>query len=125
MEKHIGPGSTLVHDGENSHSALIEKLNLASEIHKTEETKKLEDKENPLDPVNDLHSLIKRYIREHGGFRREDLQDWMNLAWFVLHGEDAVYLRVRDFLRKAVSEQHLLRYRDYYGKKGKKNGRLP
>ena len=118
--KCIEPGSVLVHDGDNSHSSLIKALRLTSETHPTSETKGMSDRENPLDPVNGIHSLIKRLMREHGGFRRENIQDWMNLACFILNPPFNVYLKIEKFLRMAVSGHSRLRYRDFYSKKCQK-----
>lgn len=71
---HIRPGSILDHDGDNSHSPLVGKLQLTSEVHTTAETKEPEDKDNPLEPVSSMHPLMKRFMRRHGGYRREDLR---------------------------------------------------
>ena len=71
---HIRPSSILDHDGDNSHSPLVGKLQLTSEVHTTAETKGPEDKDNPLEPVSSMHPLMKRFMRQHGGYRREDLR---------------------------------------------------
>ena len=39
-----------IHDGDNSHSILVDNLGLSEEVHTTKETKSLKDKENPMDP---------------------------------------------------------------------------
>ena len=41
FSSHIKEGSKLIHDGENSHSLLVDKLNLSEEIHTTKETRGL------------------------------------------------------------------------------------
>ena len=71
LEKHIEPGSTILHDGECAHRLLIERLALTSEPHPTSETKGLADKDNPLDPINDKCASFKRFLRAHSGFNRE------------------------------------------------------
>ena len=81
---HISQGSTLVHDGDNSHSRLGSALGLSEEIHTTAETKGLKDSENPLQPINNIHKLLKRFLRSHPGFIREDLQDYLNLFSFMM-----------------------------------------
>ena len=88
LGKHISPKSRLIHDEERSHSVLIRNLELFSEVHSTIETKRLSDKDNPLDPINDVHNLIRRFMRAHGGYNRDNLQDWMNLIWFILSKPD-------------------------------------
>lgn len=117
LESHIGPGSILVHDGERSHGALIRKLGLVDETHPTAETRELADKDNPLEPVNDLHSLVRRFMREHGSFDRDHLQDWMNLARFVIAPPHNRYEKVELFIRTAVSKPVLVRYRESMRKK--------
>lgn len=64
-----------MHDEEYSHSILIEELELESEVYSTRETKGLSDKDSPLYPVNNLHLLLKQFIRNHGAYDREHLQD--------------------------------------------------
>lgn len=70
---HITPVSKLIHDGENSHAILIERLNQTEEIHPASETKGLFDKDNPLDPINNLHSLANLYMRAHERYNRNNL----------------------------------------------------
>lgn len=67
MGGHIKPGSHLIHDGERLHGVLIRKLGLSSEVYSTEHTKDFKDKDNPLYPINYIHYLAKRFMREHGG----------------------------------------------------------
>lgn len=117
FEGRIKPGSVLVHDGDNSHNLLIRKLGLVSEVHPTSETKGMEDSSNPLDPVNDLHSKLKEFLRAHKGFRRENLQDWLNLFWFVWSDPENRYEKAAKFLEMAVSRKTVIRYRDFYSKK--------
>lgn len=67
LESHIKENSHLIHDGERSHGILIERMNLISEVYPATEIKKLADKDNPLDPINMIHALTKRFIKSHGG----------------------------------------------------------
>ena len=72
---HIKECSHLIHGDEHSHSVLVENLKLSESVYPTSETKGLKDEDNPMDPINDLHALIRRFMGEHGGFSREDMQD--------------------------------------------------
>lgn len=117
FKDHIMPGSIIVHDGENSHSVLIERLHLKSEVHTTKETKGLPDRKNPMDRVNNIHYLLKRFMKEHGGYDREHIQDWMNIAFFALSSAENVYLRIQEFFELAVKHRKTIRYREYYSKK--------
>ena len=109
---HIKEGSTIIHDKEKSHNALVNKLNLVSITYSSKETVGLEDKENPLDPVNNLHNLAKRFIREHGSYDRDNLQDWMNLVWFILNPPNDKYSKVLKFIEIAISSPKRVKYRD-------------
>ena len=60
-------------------------MKLESVVYPTTETKGLSDKDNPLYPVNNLHLLLKQFIRNHGDYDREHLQDWLNLFWFIMN----------------------------------------
>ena len=100
---HIKPESTLHHDGEKSHGILISNLNLTSIVYTSEETKGLKDEDNPLDPINDLHGLAKRFMREHGGYDRSNLQGWMNLIWFILSEPYNRFEKIRNFIEIAIS----------------------
>ncbi|MCH4223200.1 MAG: hypothetical protein LKF79_05445 [Solobacterium sp.] len=114
---HIKPGSTLIHDGDNSHSVLISRLNLIEKKYTTSETKGLDDKDNPLDPINNLHSLAKKYMRAHGGYDRDNLQDWMNLISFILSEPDDRYEKVDRFIKLAIVSPQKVKYRDVMGNK--------
>ena len=114
FKDHIKPGSVLVHDGDNSHSKLIRELGLVSEVHPAKETKGLDDKDNPMDKINDVHCLLKRFLREHGGYARADLQGWIDLFWFIWSDPPSRYEKVERFLQMAVSGKKIIRYRDFY-----------
>lgn len=79
LKDHIVPGSTLVHDGEHAHNALIRELNLVDEAYKAD----LKDK-NYLENmalINNMCSWLKRYIYRFIGMRIDNLQSYLN--WFV------------------------------------------
>lgn len=58
--KHIAEGSTIVHDEEKSHNILVEELELKNEVYLSNKIKQLNDKENPLYPVNHLHMFPQK-----------------------------------------------------------------
>ena len=111
FSRHISQGATLVHDGDNSHSRLGSALGLSEEIHTTAETKGLKDSENPLQPINNIHKLLKRFLRSHPGFIREDLQDYLNLFSFMMSEPQNLYEKVEMLLNLALSNPKILRYR--------------
>jgi transposase-like protein len=114
---HISPRSHLIHDGEKSHSILIEKLQLTSEVYNSKITKELKDKDNPLDPVNRIHFLAKRFMREHGGFSRDNLQEWMNLISFLLSEPRDRYMKIDHFINLALNSPCVVKYRDVMSRK--------
>jgi transposase-like protein len=117
MGTHIVPGSHLIHDGEHSHYFLINELNLTESVYPSKATKGLDDKDNPLDPINNLHALIRKYMNAHGGYNRDNLQDWMNLIWFVLSPPFNRYEKIKKFIEMAIISPERVKYRDVMSKK--------
>ena len=87
FEDHIEKGFILIHDGEDAHDILVEKLGLISEVHCTAETKELNDDKNPLDPVNRMCALLKKFLGSHSGFTRDELQGYLDLFCFIVAHE--------------------------------------
>ena len=117
LGSHIQPGSHLIPDGERSHGVLIRNLNLSEEVYKTAYTLNLKDEDNPLDPINRLHALAKRFMKSHGGYNRDNLQDWMNLIWFILSKPQNRYEKIRKFFNIAVCTHKRVKYRDVMSKR--------
>ena len=113
FSSHIKEGSKLIHDGENSHSLLVDNLNLSEEIHTTKETRGLKDKENPMDSINKQHAMLKKFLRAHSGFDRDDLQDYLNFFSFIASNPDQETLeKVKNLLELVFYNPKILRYRD-------------
>ena len=111
----------LIHDGENSHKILIETFGLTEEVHTTKETRNLSDNDNPMEPINAVHRSLKRFMRQHPAYYRDDLQDWLNLFWFIYtnHGipmDD----KVKKFLQMAILTHKVIRFREVFAKKADK-----
>ena len=88
--------------------------------HLAKKTKGLSDKDNPLYPVNNLHLLLKRFIRNHGSYDREHLQDWLNLFWLIMNVSKVKYDKVLKFIEMAVLSPKKVRYRDAMSSKHSK-----
>lgn len=101
-EPHIESGSTIIHDDENTHEVLVRTLELNSIVHPTSETKGLPDEENPLNKVNELHRLLKTFMKSHGGYDRENMQEWLNLFWFIMNDPKDRYDKVLKFVKIAI-----------------------
>ena len=117
MKCHIKPKSKLIHDGEHSHQVLIDELNLEEEFVKSSYQEYLNEKDNPLTPINKIHSYIKKFMRNHEGFSRDNLQDWMNLISFILNDPENRYDKLKIFLKLAISSPKRVKYRDVMSKK--------
>lgn len=118
---HIEPGSTIVHDGERAHGLLIDSLGLASVVHATAETRGLCDRDNPMDPINDVHDKLKRFLRAHGSFKRSSLQGWLDLFAFIWNPPASRYDKVLAFIEKAISKRERVKYRDVFKKRTDKS----
>ncbi len=117
LGRYMEKGATMIDDGEKSHSVLEKTYGLTREIHYTRDTKGLPDSINPMDRINHAHAVFKRFMKAHGGFLREDLQDWCNLFCFIYNHKGNLSGMVKDFLQMAVSTHEVIRYRDSMGKK--------
>ena len=111
---HIQPGSTLVHDKELTHKKLVNELSLDSEEYSAKALRGMDDFENPLDPVNHIHYLIKRFLYAHSGFDRSQIQAYLNLYAFVINPPSDKLEKVEKLLNLAFENPKLLRYRDMY-----------
>lgn len=115
FSSHIAPGSTLVHDKESTHKKLVSALNLISQEYSANELKGLKDCDNPLDPVNDLHDSLKKFLNAHSGFNRDRLQDYLNLYTFVRNPPSELLEKVEEIMKLAFQNPKFLRYRDQFG----------
>ena len=114
FKNRIERGSELIHDREKTHRRLVEYLNLTSTTYLAKELKGLPDKENPLDPVNHTHYMLKRFLNAHSGFSRNELDGYLNLYAFVHNPPHDPLEKVELLLNMAFDNPHSLRYRDYY-----------
>lgn len=112
---HIKDGSVLIHDGETSHSGLVEKYHLLEEIYPAYQTKGLKDKDNPMGPINFIHKQIKIFMRVHGSYDRKNIQDWMNLVYFVLinRGNKEALETIKKLMIRIISVSKKLRFRGF------------
>lgn len=111
FKDHISPKSTLIHDKEKTHKKLIEKLNLKSVSYSSASLKGLADSENPLDPVNRVHCLLKMFLNAHSGFNRDDLQNYLNLYSFVINSPIDHLEKVEKIINLVFENPKSLKYR--------------
>ena len=115
FNEHIAPSSILIHDKENTHKKLVEKLSLKSECYSSKELKGLADSENPLEPVNRVHCMLKMFLNAHSGFSRSDLQGYLDLYSFVINEPKDHLEKVEKIIKMVFEKPKLLRYRQQFG----------
>ena len=115
FKNHIEKGSTLFRDEEAAHRKLIKELELKSNSFSSKELKGLPDKDNPLNPINRVHAILKKFPNSHSGFDRSDLQNWLNLFAFISNPPNNFLEKVDLIVNLAFQNPKLLRFRDFYG----------
>ena len=111
---HIEKGSTLIHDDEKSHKVLIKELKLENKSYKSATLKKLNDKTNPLRPINHICDLLRQFLNAHSGFDRENLQDLLNIFSFLMSRPRDRLKKVYIIFEKALTTKATLKYRDLF-----------
>jgi len=114
FHNHIQPRSTFIHDGESAHAKLIRGLSLDSVVYGSKDLKGLPDKDNPMNPVNRAHAILKKFLNTHSSFNREDLQGYLNLFAFVTNPPGDLLEKVEVVIKTAFENPKLLRYRDFF-----------
>ena len=79
FRNHIKPGSILVTDKHRGHRKLVTELGLIYIEYDAKELKGVPDEENPMNPVNQKHNLLRKFLNAHSGFKRDELTDYINL----------------------------------------------
>lgn len=117
LKDHIRPGTLIIDDGEKTHRALCSELDSERKSYPSSMTKGLPDDKNPLDPINKVHRFFKRFMRSHGGYERDDIQDWCNLFSFIWNHHGNLPEMIYDIMRLVLKYRETLRYRDVFSKK--------
>jgi 5-methylcytosine-specific restriction endonuclease McrA len=112
--KHIERGATLIHDRESSHAKLVRELELKSVAYASSDLKGLPDKDNPMNPVNRVHAILKLFLNTHSSFNRENMQSYLNLFAFVSNPPVDLLEKVELIIKTAFDNPKSLRYRDYF-----------
>ncbi|MCL1880580.1 MAG: transposase [Oscillospiraceae bacterium] len=114
FKNHIEHGSILIHDKESAHAKLVKELSLKSRAYCSKELKGLTDKENPMNPVNRVHHILKHFLNAHSSFDRDNLQGYLNLFAFVTNPPVDMLEKVELVMKIAFQNPKLLRYREFY-----------
>ena len=115
FRNHIKQGSTLIHDEEAAHAKLVRELSLKSISYASKDLKKLPDKDNPLNPVNRSHAILKKFLNSHSSFNRDNLQGYLNLFAFVTNPPVEMLEKVELVIKMAFQNPKTLRYRQIFG----------
>lgn len=114
FKNHIAPGSTLIHDKETAHRKLVSDLSLTSIAYASADLKGLPDKDNPMNPVNQVHNILKKFLHAHSGFDRANLQGFLNLFAFVSNPPVDLLEKVELVVKMGFQNPILLHYRDLF-----------
>ena len=114
---HIERGATLHHDKESAHTKLVRELALNSVTYASSDRKGLADKDNPMNPVNRAHAILKMFLNTHGSFIRDDMQGYLNLFAFVSNPPFDLLKKVELVIKAAFENPKTLRYRNFYSAK--------
>ena len=115
--EHIKPGSCLIHDDEKAHDILVDELNLQSKVYPSKDTKGLNDKDNPMDPINKICKGLNDFLNSHSGFNRLELADYLNLYSFIKCEPNDPLIKVDEVIKMILNSRKIVRYRDYFSKK--------
>lgn len=78
-KKHITPGSLLISDIDNSLVYTANQLNLKRITYKSNTEEAYEN----LEPIDNLCGQLKHFLNKHRGFKKDILQDYINLFIFL------------------------------------------
>ena len=74
-----------------------------------------------MDPINAVHRSLKRFMRQHPAYDRSDLQNWLNLFWFIYTNRGiSIDNKGKKLLQMAVLTRKVIRFRDVFEKKAEK-----
>lgn len=101
----------MLHDGENSHKVLVEKLSCKETVSLSKYNK---NGPSPLSKVDGLCRAIKHFLEVHEGYDKENLQNYLNLFVFahneLLKHDNDTYKCVVDLLNLMLNEQKSIKY---------------
>ena len=115
--RHILPGSTLITDKHRGHRKLVHELSLDNIEYDSKLLKGIPDEDNPLNPVNQKHNMLQKFLKAHSGFNRDELDDYLNLFVFITNPPMDKLEKIDILLNLAFQSAVSLKYRDYFRRK--------
>ena len=74
-----------------------------------------------MEPINAVHRSLKWFMRQHPAYDRANLQDWLNLFWFINTNRGiSIDDKVKKLLQMAVLTRKVIIFRDVFAKKVEK-----
>ena len=113
----IAHGSTLTHDYDQSHLALVRELDLVDIRVNASKLKGVPDELNPLQPVNRACFFLKAFLKSHSGFDRSQIQGYLDLLYVAMNEPEDKLEKVAMVLDRAMRCRKTLRFREFYRKK--------
>jgi hypothetical protein len=89
---------------------LVRKLELVNIQYDSKKMKGLPDNKNQMNPINQVHNRLQKFLRAHSGFRRDELPGYLNLFAFSFN---APLDQLPDL---SFENPKTLRYRELYCK---------
>ena len=88
---------------------------MKNNVYSSKELRGLSDEDNPMNPINRVHHVLKHFLNAHSSFDRSNLQGYLNLFGFVSNPPVDMLEKVELVIKMAFQNPKLLRYRDFYG----------
>lgn len=110
----IQKGSHLDHDKERGHARLVRELELTESVYDSKEVCRLPDKDNPLARVNRLCHLLKHFLKAHSGFKRDNLQGFLDVFYVMSNPPEDKMEKAAFVLDRAMRIPKTIRFRKFY-----------
>ena len=110
----IQKGSHLDHDKERGHARLVRELELTESVYNSKEVCRLPDKDNPLAQVNRLCYLVKHFLKAHSGFKRDNLQGFLDVFYVMSNPPEDKMEKAAFVLDRAMHIPKTIRFREFY-----------
>lgn len=78
---------------------------MTNEKYNSSELKKLDDNNNPLQPINHVCDILRKFLNSHSSFNRDNLQDYLKLYCFMNNGYQSNLNHVEELLNLALTKK--------------------
>jgi hypothetical protein len=95
----------------------VSELGLQNTEYDSKKLKRLPDEENPLNPVNQMHNLLRKFLDAHSGFNRDEINDYINLFLLSVNPPEEKLEKIDILLNLGFQTAISIKYRDYFAKR--------